>query len=154
MDAVLEEYLWELSGLNRRLREVAQGLTPEDLDRRPADDANSIAVLVRHAVGSQLAWLHLAAGRPHDRDRDSEFAARRIEGGALARLVEDAERLIPDLVREAFASGLGTARERPGARTVTVGFCLVHTATHLAEHVGHAEVARQVIGTLRGDAAQ
>jgi hypothetical protein len=28
---------------------------------------------------------------------------------------------------------------------VTVGYCLTHAATHLAEHIGHAEVARQVV---------
>jgi uncharacterized damage-inducible protein DinB len=150
MGAVLDEYLWELSGLNRRLREVAQGLTSEQLDRAPAKDANSIAVLVRHAIGSELAWLHLAAGRAHERDRDSEFATKRLEAADLARTVDDAERIAPGLVRAAFAAGLETVRERPGARPVTVGYCLTHAATHLAEHIGHAEVARQVLTGASG----
>jgi uncharacterized damage-inducible protein DinB len=145
MGDVLDEYLWELSGLNRRLREVAQGLTSEQLDRAPANDANSIAILVKHAVGSELGWLHLAAGRAHERDRDSEFATKQVEAADLARAVDDAERVAPDLVRAAFAAGLETTRERPGARPVTVAYCLTHAATHLAEHIGHAEVARQVV---------
>lgn len=145
MNAVMDEYLWELGGLHRRLREVVKDLAPAVLDRAPAKDANSIAVLVTHALGSTRGWLHLAAGTEHQRDRDSEFAVKGVDAESLAKAVDETERMALDLVRAAFAAGLETMRERPGARAVTVGYCLTHTATHLAEHVGHAEVARQVV---------
>ncbi|MGH2499397.1 MAG: hypothetical protein ACRDF0_04820, partial [Candidatus Limnocylindria bacterium] len=46
--------------LHRRLREALAGLERAALDRAPADGTNSIAVLVTHALGSELDWLHTA----------------------------------------------------------------------------------------------
>lgn len=145
VSAPVEELVWELSGLHRRLRETIKALPAELLDRAPADGANSIAVLVTHALGSEMGWLHLAAGRAHERDRPSEFAVRARSPGDLVRAVDEADRAAPELVQAAFAAGLETLRERPGARAVTVSYCLTHAAAHTAEHVGHAELTRQLI---------
>lgn len=143
--AAAAELVWELSGLHRRLREVLEGVPVELLDRAPAADANSIAVLVTHAIGSVMGWLHLAAGRPHQRDRDSEFVVRGRSSDDLIRLIDEADRMAPELVQAAFDAGMETLRERPGARAVTVAYCLTHAAAHTAEHVGQAELTRQII---------
>ena len=145
MGVALDEYLWELSGLHRRLKEIVDGLSADALDKVPAKDANSIAVLVTHALASELDWLHRAAARSHERDRDSEFRVRERGADDLRRAVDEAESAVPDLVRAAYEAGLETMRDRPNARPVSVSFCLTHAATHLAEHVGHAEVTRQVV---------
>jgi uncharacterized damage-inducible protein DinB len=140
---VADEILWELSGLHRRLREVASA-TPA-LDRKPTEEANSIAVLVTHAIGAELAWLHLAAGRSHTRDRATEFAVSAATAQELIRAVDEAERIAPDLVRAAFSDGLETQRDRPDARPVSAGYCLTHAVAHTAEHVGQAELTRQLL---------
>lgn len=145
VSAVADELLWELGGLHRRLRETVDATPPDLLDRSPADDASSIAVLVTHALGAEMGWLHLAAGRVHARDRASEFSVRATTAGDLMRTVDAADRMLPELVLAAFADGLETQRERPGARPVTVGYCLTHAVAHTAEHVGHAELTRQLL---------
>lgn len=145
MGAAADELAWELRGLHERLRKTIDGLDPDTLDRAPAQDANSIAVLVTHAIGSELGWLHLAAGRAHERDRSSEFAVRGRRADDLARVVDGADALANELIAAAFAAGLDTPRERPNARPVTVLFCVTHAIAHTAEHVGHAELTRQVV---------
>jgi len=139
-----DEIVRELSELHGRLRDVIA--LSADLDRKPADDANSIAVLVTHALGAEMGWLHLAAGRPRARDRASEFTVSRTTAADLTRAVDEAERLVPDLVRAAFDAGLDARRERPGAQAISVGYCVAHAVAHTAEHVGQAELTRQVLG--------
>jgi hypothetical protein len=125
------------------MREVAGAAIA--LDRKPVDDANSIAVLITHALGAEMAWLHLAAGRTHQRDRASEFVVAGVTARDLIRAVDEADRIAPELVRAAFSTGLETQRDRPGARPVSVGYCLTHAIAHAAEHVGQAELTRQLL---------
>lgn len=145
MSAAADELIWELTGLHRRLRETIEAVPAKLLDRVPAEGANSIAVLVTHALGSEMGWLHLAAGRAHERDRPSEFTVQGRSAEDLTRLVDDADHVAPELVKAAFESGLEILRERPQARPVTVSYCLTHAAAHTAEHVGHAELTRQLL---------
>lgn len=145
-DGVALAALDHLSDLHRRLRKVIDGLDSAALEAVPREGENSIAVLVTHTVGSELGWLHRAAGLPFERDRDAEFRARGSQE-ALRSLIADAERRVPELVRAAVEAGTLTAQvggER-GARTVTVGYCVAHALSHGAEHVGHAELTRQLI---------
>ncbi|MBI2324524.1 MAG: DUF664 domain-containing protein [Chloroflexi bacterium] len=150
MTAAADELVWELTGLHKRVRQTIEGLDPDALDRRPTDGANSIAVLVTHMLGSELGWLHLAAGRAHERDRASEFAVRGRSPAELLRAVDEAERSAKELIQFAFEAGVETLRDRPGARPVTVSFCLTHAVAHSAEHVGQAELTRQVLTAAGG----
>jgi hypothetical protein len=118
-----EETIWELSGLHRRLREIVTTTPKELLDQVPTPDANSIAILVTHLVGSEGEWLNRAAGRSIERDRDSEFRVRGRDARELIAAIEEADRAAPDLIRAAFAAGIETQRDRPGAQPVTVSFC-------------------------------
>lgn len=140
-----DELAWELSGLHDRLRKTIAGLDPDTLDRAPAEGTNSIAVLVTHAMGAEMGWLHLAAGRAHDRDRASEFVVRGRDAVELTRVVNAADASAKELLSSAFAAGPETIRERPNARPVTVSFCVTHAIAHTAEHVGHAELTRQLL---------
>ena len=149
MSAAADELIWELSGLHRRLRAVVDGLDTERLDRVPASGANGIGVLVIHTLASESEWLNRANGRHIARDRESEFAARGRTAIDLAAAIDSADQAAPDLIRAAIAAGLETVRDRPGARPVTAAFCVVHAIAHTAEHVGHAEVARQVVTGTR-----
>src|SRR5687768_11399846 len=105
MSAAAEELVWELSGLHRRLREILEATPSELLDRVPVEGANSIAVLITHALGAEMGWLHLAAGRAHERDRDSEFVVRGRAAADLIRAVDETDRAAPGLVKAAFEAG-------------------------------------------------
>jgi hypothetical protein len=145
MSAAADELAWELSGLHERLRKAIDGLDRATLDRVPTEGANSIAVLVTHAIGSEMGWLHLAAGRAHARDRASEFVVRGRAPAELLDALDHAGAAAKDLIEVAFGAGLETLRERPNARPVTVSYCLTDAIAHTAEHVGHAELTRQLL---------
>ncbi len=138
--ALLESY----AALHRRLRETVTGLDQRALGWTPALGANPIAVIVTHALGSQVDWLQRAAGREHGRDRDAEFRAGGRSAVELLADVERAEALVPELVRAAVAAGLDTVRRTRDGREVSVLYCLVHAIEHTAEHVGHVELTRQL----------
>jgi len=138
-----DDVLEELAGLHDRLTKAAAGLTPDQLDRVPAEGANSIAVLITHTLGSEADWLSRAAGRKIVRDRPSEFVTRQKTADDLVSAIERASKAAPELVGTAIAAGADTVR--PGESPRTVSYCLAHVLAHTAEHVGHAEVARQVV---------
>ena len=143
---VLDEALGEL-------QKALEGATVDELNQRPAgDDTNGLAVLATHALHSTRAWLSLAVGAPLPvRDRPAEFAV----------VVEDPAAFLADFdelatsCRAVLASDapfdpalVGTAPWRPGElanEPVTAAWALLHALAHLREHVGHAQLTRQVV---------
>jgi uncharacterized damage-inducible protein DinB len=135
------------------LRKALEGCSAEELNRRPAgEDTNGLAVLATHALGSTRSWLSLATGAPlPDRDRDAEFrvvvedpsaflAAFDAQAAACRALLE---------IEGSFEPGReGTARWRTYAadEPVTAAWALLHALEHLREHVGHAQLTRQLHG--------
>lgn len=144
-DPLAEAFIRGFASHNERLRKALAGLDGATLDRALGPETNSIAVLVAHATGSELGWLHLAAGRPFDRDRDSEFRTGGQSAGDLAVRIERTSSAIPGLVEAAVAGGIGAARRTRDGREVTAGYALVHALEHLAEHVGQVELTRQLV---------
>ena len=132
----------EFADLHKRFRTVVDGLDHAALNRAPRAGENSIGVLVWHALGAQRHMLRKAAGAPSERDREAEFrAAPTLE--ALTGLIDEAERLAPELVtaalRRAERPAGGTAGER------SVDELIVHALAHSGEHLGHAELTRKLI---------
>jgi uncharacterized damage-inducible protein DinB len=140
-----DEVLEELGDLHERLAAVVKGLSPEQLDRVPAEGANSIAVLITHTLGSNTDWLSRAAGRTISRDRDSEFLARQRTADDLVAAIESAGRAATELVTTALAAGENTERTGSGGKPRTIAYCIAHVLKHASEHLGHAEVTRQVV---------
>ena len=143
--ALAAAFVEQFAQHNERLRAAVRGLSPASLDRSPGPEMNSIAVLVAHATGSELGWLHVAAGRPHERDREAEFRTRAKDAAELEAMIDRASRAIPDLVRATLAGNLDTVRRSTPDREITAGFALVHALEHLAEHVGQVELTRQLV---------
>jgi uncharacterized damage-inducible protein DinB len=144
-DPLAEVFIRQFAVENDRLRKAIDGLDAAALDRDLGPETNSVAVLVAHATGSELGWLHVAAGRVVARDRDAEFRTRGKSAADLTGLVERASRVVPELVAAALAAGLGTARTTGDGREVSAGYALVHALEHLAEHVGQIELTRQLL---------
>lgn len=148
-DGLAQGLLDQLADLHKRMRAVVEGLGEATLNAAPKEGENSIAVLVTHSLGSELDWLHRAAGLPFERDRKAEFRAR-ASSEQLRSLIADAEAQLERLAAAALEAGSSTEREVTGTRgtgTVTVGYCIAHALSHTAEHVGHAELTRQLLRT-------
>jgi hypothetical protein len=137
-----------------RLLETISDLDDQAVNWKPAvPGANSLLVLVTHALGS--AEQHVvgnAAGKTVVRNRDAEFAVTGGSGHLAARAAEVRRR-----IDEALAGLEGRLDEErdppfakwPGSRT-TVRDRLIHSVAHTVEHVGHAQLTRDLYNARRG----
>lgn len=135
------------------LRKALDGCSADQLNLRPAgDDTNGLAVLATHALGSTRSWLSVAVAAPlPDRDRDAEFLVVVDDPSAfLAAFDVTAAECRALLATEApFEAGrVGTApwRTYGSDEPVTAAWALLHAVEHLREHVGHAQLTRQLSG--------
>lgn len=131
------------------MRAAIAGASADTLNRRPAgDDTNSVAVLVVHAVSSTRWWLSVALGGPvPERDRPSEFLTTVAGSDELLAIFDPIAADCRALLRTDAAFDAGAVREDPrDGDTVTAAWALLHAAEHLREHVGHAELTRQLFG--------
>jgi hypothetical protein len=138
-----------------RLLETISDLDEEAVNwKPPSPGANSLLVLVTHAIASaEEHVVGIAAGKTVVRNRDAEFAAK----GAAAHLASRA-REVRGRIAEALSSLDGRLDEERDApfRTWpaphgTVRDRLVHSISHTAEHVGHAQLTRDLYATRRGN---
>ena len=134
------------------LRATIDGLPSAAPDERPSGpDTNSLAVLVTHALHSTRAWLSVAVAAPlPERDRPAEFAVSAADLDAFLAGFDAMSNDCQALLEHAgpFDPGrVGTAPWRPGdlaQEPVTAAWALIHALVHLREHVGHAELTRQL----------
>lgn len=139
-----------LDRATQALRDAVDGLSAEQLNARPADEANPLAVIVAHALGATESWISLAVGAELPaRDRPAEFrtvvddptaflAELDHRAAACRGLLERAEAF--DAARTGFALWTSEPDE-----PVTAAWALLHALEHLSEHVGHAELTRQLL---------
>jgi len=132
-----------------RLLETIADLDDEAVNwKPPAPGANSLLVLVTHALGS--AEQHVvgeAAGKTVVRNRDAEFASKGGSAHLAARATEVRRRIDEALV--GLEGRLDEEREPPFRKWPktrgTVRDRLVHSISHTAEHVGHAQLTRDLL---------
>jgi hypothetical protein len=137
-----------------RLLETVAGLDEDGVNWKPsAPGMNSLLVLVTHALASaEDHVVRKAAGKPVLRDRDAEFAAT----GSAAHLTTRAAQ-VRGRIAGALAGLDGRLEEQreasfrtwPAARS-TVRDSLVHAIAHTAEHVGQAQLTRDLYLATRG----
>lgn len=131
-----------------RLLATIADLDDEAVNWKPAaPGANSLLVLVTHTLGSaEDHVVRVAAGMTVVRNRDAEFAAKGGTAHLAARATEVRRR-----VTEALSSLEGRLEEerdvpfrdwpRPRA---TVRDRLLNSIAHTVEHVGHAQLTRDL----------
>lgn len=146
-----DEYLYftdrALDGMAAVLEELGDDLA----NRRPElPGANSPYVIVTHCLGVMDLWAgRLVAGRSVERDRDAEFRA----SGKVTDLVERVGQAKKQLRADVAAADLrAPLRDEPPPHyrgTVigrTQGAALQHVYEELAQHRGHLELTRDVLG--------
>lgn len=126
--------------------ELAESIEPETLHwKPPAPETNSIAVLITHIFGNlKESIFEVMAGEPVHRRRDEEFIDRPV---TAATLREDWEELRPRF-KQALASipvsDLERARAHPRRGEVDGREVLIVVTRHAAEHLGQAELTRDL----------
>jgi hypothetical protein len=153
-DALLDAARSTLDSSLLELRTAVEGLDAEGLNTAPAGpNSNPVAVLVVHALASTRSWLALATGAPQPpRDRPREFETVVTDVPGFLTSVD----ATADACRELLAGAdtldparTGTAPWRQGveaSQPVTAAWALLHALDHLREHVGHAQLTRQLLG--------
>jgi hypothetical protein len=137
-----------------RLLEAIADLDEEAVNwRPPAPGTNSLLVLVTHAIASaEEHVVGIAAGMTVVRNRDAEFVAN----GAAVHLASRASE-VRGRIGEALSSldgRLDEERDAPSRKWPaphgTVRDRLVHSVSHTAEHVGHAQLTRDLYKARKG----
>lgn len=132
------------------LRAAIDGLSAEQLNARPADGANPLAVIVAHALGATGSWISLAVGAElPPRDRSAEFRTVVDDATAFLAEMDDRSAACRGLLERAEAfdparTGFAPWTSEPD-EPVTAAWALLHALEHLSEHVGHAELTRQLL---------
>jgi hypothetical protein len=154
-DALLEAARTTLDGSLRELRKQLEGLDASALNARPGGEGtNPLAVLAVHALASTQSWLALATASPlPPRDRPREVETVVDDAGVFLGSVD----VTADACRELLARSNGIEPERTGTapwrggteaeEPVTAAWALLHALDHLREHIGHAQLTRELLET-------
>ncbi|UCF61867.1 MAG: DinB family protein [Anaerolineaceae bacterium] len=145
MDPVLEPYFDILVTLHEGCRTQISGMTQEELDWRPSNDMNSLAVLVAHIAGAERYWISdVVMGEATGRDRDSEFATTGVRENELSNLLDSALEYIRKVFDNLSYDHLAEVRISPrDGRTYTVAWAIAHVLEHTALHLGQMQITRQ-----------
>jgi hypothetical protein len=123
----------------RDLAEKAMAQVPDDaLNRVPYQDANSIAMVVRHISGnlrSRFTDFLISDGEKPWRDRDSEFVERPYVRDELRAMWDASWQIVESTLATLTDAQLGdTVSIRGVAATVHEALC--RATTHISYHVG------------------
>lgn len=131
---------------------LAQSLEPEALHwKPPAPDANSIAVLITHTLGNvRENVLEILCGEPVHRRREEEFVDHPV---TIESFATDWQTLKPILVQALSAvpaSEMERVRNHPRRGDLIGREVLIVVTRHAAEHLGQAELTRDLWVASRG----
>jgi hypothetical protein len=134
--------------VHRGIREQVEGLDREALNWKPHPEANSIAVLVFHALGSEREMINAVRGIKTERDRPAEFEVE-ADAADLIALLEIADADMEHHIAALTAHDLSALRPR-GDRPARPGLdWLVRNYGHEREHLAQIELTRQLYRAVR-----
>ena len=129
--------------LHQGIREQVEGVDRDALNWKPHPDANSVAVLVVHTLGSEREMIRAVRMVSTERDRPAEFKAE-ADAADLLALVDRADRELDDHVGALTAADLTEMRPR-GDRPPRPGLeWLVSNYGHAREHLAQIQLTTQL----------
>ncbi len=110
--------------------------------------ANSAGNLCLHLTGNLLAFIGAQLGNTgYVRNRDLEFSAKDIPKAELVKQIEETMIVIHQTLNKLTEDDLN--KDYPVvvfAEKMTIGYFLVHLATHLGYHLGQINYHRRLLG--------
>ena len=138
MSTLIEHFAVEFRRY-RDLADKAMAQVPDDaLNRVPYQDANSIAMVVRHISGnlrSRFTDFLISDGEKPWRDRDSEFVERPYARDELRVMWDASWQIVEGALATLTEAQLGDSVSIRGV-TATVHEALCRATTHISYHVG------------------
>jgi hypothetical protein len=149
MTSLIEKFAAEFRNY-RQLAEKAMATVPDDaLNRVPAPDANSIAMLVRHMSGnlrSRFTDFLTTDGEKPWRGRDDEFVERPYNRDELLAMWTASWEILERELAALTDDQLHQTVTIRGAATNVQG-ALCRASTHMAYHSGQIVLLCRIFGT-------
>lgn len=149
MDTMAQTYLDKIDQLRGKIMAALQDMSSEELNwTPPAANSNSPYVLATHIIGTEREWIHqMVGGHEISRDRGAEFLAVGHDPAPLAEMLAQNGATSRDVISKLTVADMDQSRVSParlGGTPITLHYCLMHMVEHLAEHVGHIELTKQM----------
>ena len=132
-----------------RILAAAEGLSSEQLDSAPWDDASPLFVLATHAISAtEWNFVEVLAGEKLDRSRQAEFDSRAASFDDPQGVLSERWAGAKAAIESALAGLSDDAWDGPHYhmfmdKNLSGHELVVRALSHTAEHVGHAEMTRQ-----------
>jgi len=145
----IHTYLTDLQELRDQVKSLLEGLPQQALDWRPIEGegelaTNSLGAIVVHLAGSETFWMkEIIGGRKIDRDRDAEFVTKGLSVSELQAKIGAAAKLTGETLSALTEKQLEEGRKWKD-RSITVRWCILHIIEHIAQHLGHMQLTRQL----------
>lgn len=129
-----------------RLVACVDGMTAEQFNwHPPAPSANSVYALTVHTLGNaEENILYTLFGMPSTLDREQEFVAQAHSAAALRLQWEVLREQLHTAMGRLSAGDVGRTVRHPRRGMLTGREVLLVTARHAAEHLGQAELTRDL----------
>lgn len=143
----IQTYYDQIAGAVDRIVAASQGLDGDGLNWRPIpEETNSLWILNTHIRGNlRQGILSTLGDAPDNRDRDAEFVATGDSDEELQREWDQLKSEIHAAMSGLTIEDLEKDYVHPRRGPMNGWAVLLNTATHANEHVGHAELTRQLI---------
>ncbi len=139
-----------VSSVNRIL-ECLDGLPEEDLNWRPLESANSLYALATHTLGNaEENLLGILCCQAVNRQREAEFS---IQGNSLEHLLHEwgeLQKRIESALDQLSVTKLDRLHDHPRRGQLTGREVMIIVTRHAAEHMGHAQLTRDLLFATRG----
>lgn len=131
-----------LNGQAERYGRVVETLPAEALTWRPGnDETNSVAQLIRHATAVETLLLMRALGEPATHDHAYSLRNDPATKAELLGLIAEAQAKKDDQLARLDALDMS---EMMDSGRASRAYFIMHTADHGQEHLGHAELTKQL----------
>lgn len=147
MQKPFEDYFNYLKVLHDDIKSTIDGLSQSEIDWVPGDGMNSIGIIVAHVAGSERFMIgDNIAKEPSGRNRDSEFRTRGIDPATLIERLDASLAYVGKVLERLTIKDLDTPVFSPyDGKTSSTGFYLFRMLGHVAGHLGHAQITRQML---------
>jgi len=147
----LESFWRFISSSVGHIFECLEGLNEDDLNWRPLDNANSLYVLTTHTMGNiEENILGVLCEEKIIRQRDEEFKAKGNSIEPIQQRWHDIQERISSNLPNLSTVELNQQYEHPHRGRITGHDILIVVARHAAEHMGQAQLTRDLLFTNRG----
>lgn len=129
-----------------RLVACLDNLSTAEINWRPLPTANSLYVLAIHTLANaEENLLGTLCGLPVARQRQAEFAAEGVSAEVIYQQWQSLRRHLKQHLVTLPTTALNELRQHPRRGVVTGRDLLIIVARHAAEHLGQAELTRDLL---------